>query len=124
MANEQNLIPGGYKLTQEEQSKGGKASARARKQRKILKQVFEELLAGELSSELAMALNEKSEALGIDTSGFTVADYMGLAQVVKAVSGDSTAFTLIRDTIGEKPVDKQELDVKEIPKISVVRRDG
>lgn len=124
MANEQNLIPGGYKLTQEEQSKGGKASALARKQRKILKQVFEELLAGELSSDLAMALNEKSEALGIDTSGFTVADYMGLAQVVKAVGGDSTAFTLIRDTIGEKPVDKQEVDIREIPKISVVRRDG
>lgn len=124
MANEQNLIPGGYKLSVEEQSRGGKRSAEARKRRKKLKQVLEELLAGELSRELAMALNEKSEALGIDTSGFTVADYMGLAQVVKAVGGDSTAFTLIRDTVGEKPVDKQEMDIKAIPKINVVRKDG
>lgn len=119
-----NLIPGGYKLSVEEQSRGGKRSAEARKRRKKLKRVLEDLLAGELSQELAMALNEKSEALGIDTSGFTVADYMGLAQVVKAVGGDSTAFTLIRDTVGEKPADKQELNIREIPKISVVRKDG
>ena len=124
MANEQNLIPGGYKLSQEEASRGGKASGRARKKRKMFKQLFNELLAGELTPELAEALNEKSNALGIDTSGFTVAEYIGLAQVVKAVGGDTKAFEVIRDTVGEKPVDKQEMDIKAIPKISVVRKDG
>lgn len=123
MANEKNLIPGGHKFSQEEASKGGKNSAEARKKRKAFKQVFNELLAGELTPELVEALNEKSTALGIDTAGFTVAEYIGLAQVVKAVSGDTKAFEVIRDTVGEKPADKQELDVKSIPKITVKRRD-
>jgi len=123
VANEKNLVPGGHKFTQEEASRGGVNSARARKKRKAFKQVFNEMLAGELTPELAEALNEKSTALGIDTAGFTVAEYIGLAQVVKAVSGDTKAFEVIRDTVGEKPADKQELDVKSIPKITVKRRD-
>lgn len=124
MANEKNLIPQAHVLTVEELSRGGVNSARARKKRKAFKQVFNELLAGELTPELAEALNEKSTALGIDTAGFTVAEYIGLAQVVKAVSGDTKAFEVIRDTVGEKPADKQELDIKAIPKINVVRKDG
>ena len=116
-----NLIPGGYKLTLAEQSAGGKASAEARRQRKAFKKAFEELLAGELSPELAEALNEKSGALGIDTSQFTVTEYIALAQVVKAISGDTTAFTTIRDTVGEKPADKQEVKFNELPSIQLVK---
>ena len=116
-----NLIPAAHTLTVEEQSAGGKASAEARRQRKAFKAVFEELLEGVLSPELAEALNEKSGALGIDTSQFTVAEYIGLAQVVKAVSGDTTAFTTIRDTIGEKPADKQVLTVEDMPDITLVK---
>lgn len=109
MANEKNLIPGAHKLTVEEQSEGGKKSAEAKRKRKAFKAVFNTLLEGQLSPELAEALNEKSGALGIDTSGFTVAEYIGLAQVVKAVSGDTKAFEVIRDTVGEKPVEKQQV---------------
>lgn len=116
-----NLIPAAHTLTVEEQSAGGKASAEARRQRKAFKEVFNALLSAELSPELAEALNEKSGALGIDTSMFTVAEYIGLAQVVKAVGGDTAAFTTIRDTIGEKPADKQELTVKDLPDIKLVK---
>ena len=125
VANEQNLVPFTSEQNREEAAKngrkGGIASGEARRQRKTFKEVFNILLAGELSPELAGALNEKSSALGIDTSNFTVEDYIGLAQVVKAVSGDTTAFTTIRDTIGEKPADKQVLTMEDLPDITLVK---
>lgn len=125
MANEQNLVPFTSEQNREEAAKngrkGGIASGEARRQRKTFKEVFNILLAGELSPDLAGALNEKSSALGIDTSNFTVEDYIGLAQVVKAVSGDTTAFVTIRDTVGEKPADKQVLTMEDLPDITLVK---
>lgn len=107
-----NLIP--IKTLSNEEAKargakGGKASVEARRKRKAFKDVFNTLLTNDLSPELAEALNDKSGALSIDTKGFTVNDYMALAQVVKAIGGDTKAFEVIRDTVGEKPVDKAEV---------------
>ena len=45
MANTQNLIPGQHPLTVEEQSKGGKASGRARLRKKHGKELLRALLA-------------------------------------------------------------------------------
>lgn len=107
-----NLIP--IKTLSNEEAKargakGGKASVEARRKRKAFKDVFNTLLTNDLSPELAEALNDKSGALSIDTKGFTVNDYMALAQVVKAIGGDTKAFEVIRDTVGEKPIDKAEV---------------
>ena len=44
MANEQNLRPGEYKLTLEEQKKGGIASGKARKEKATMKKTLEMLL--------------------------------------------------------------------------------
>ena len=38
---------------------------------------------------------------------------MSLAIIDKAMKGDTKAFEVIRDTIGEKPTDKQEIKVVE-----------
>ena len=86
MANEQNLKPFN-ELTENEQraiaSAGGKASGEARRKRKTLK---EELL-------LMLAEGDTQQSVT-------------LALIEKAMSGDTKAFEVIRDTIGEKPVDK------------------
>lgn len=44
MANEQNLRPGEYKLTLEEQKKGGIASGKARKEKATMRKTLEMLL--------------------------------------------------------------------------------
>ncbi len=90
MANEQNLIPQAHVLSVEEQSKGGKASGEARRRRKTLK---EELLA----------------LLSDDD----IQERMSLALINEAIEGNNAgsvtrAFEVVRDTIGEKPVDKVE----------------
>ena len=84
MAGKDNLRPVSSKDEARERGrKGGLASGEARRKRKTLK---EELL-------LMLSEGETQQSLT-------------LALIEKAISGDTKAFEVIRDTIGEKPVDK------------------
>lgn len=84
MANEQNLKPvSSKKEARERGRKGGLASVEARRKRKTLKE------------ELLLMLSEGETQQSVT-----------LALIEKAMSGDTKAFEVIRDTIGEKPVDK------------------
>lgn len=121
-----NLIP--IKTLSNEEAKargakGGKATAVANRKRKAFKDVFNTLLSWQLSPDLAAALNEKSDALGIDTTGFTANDYAAIAQVIKAIGGDTRAFEVIRDTVGEKPIDKAEVKTESF-KVVIENADG
>ena len=84
MANEQNLKPvKSKKEARERGRKGGLASGEARRKRKTLKE------------ELLLMLSEGETQQSVT-----------LALIERAMSGDTKAFEVIRDTIGEKPVDK------------------
>ena len=84
MAGKENLRPVSSKDEARERGrKGGLASGEARRKRKTLK---EELL-------LMLADGDTQQSVT-------------LALIEKAMSGDTKAFEVIRDTIGEKPVDK------------------
>ena len=63
--------------------KGGLASGEARRKRKTLKE------------ELLLMLSEGETQQSVT-----------LALIEKAMSGDTKAFEVIRDTIGERPIDK------------------
>lgn len=83
MANSKNLRVPTSEQARKNGRKGGKASAEARKRRKTLKEELLLLLSeGETQKSVTLALLEK------------------------AISGDVKAFEVIRDTIGEKPVDE------------------
>ncbi len=89
--NESNLIPNSERTPKERQEiarKGGIASGEARRRKKTLK---EELIA-------LLETNDNNEKISV-------------ALLNRALNGDIQAFTTIRDTIGEKPVDKLEADV-------------
>lgn len=69
--------------------KGGIASGKARRERKALKEQLLLLLDNEdTQKELCTAL------------------------ISQAMTGNTKAFEIIRDTIGEKPIEKQENDIK------------
>ncbi len=91
MANEQNLKPFTTEQSREEARKNGKkggiASGEARRKRKTLK---EELL-------LLLAKGDTQKK-------------MSVAMIQKAMNGDTKAFEVIRDSIGEKPKNKLELE--------------
>lgn len=72
--------------------KGGKASAAKRAERKTFRE------------GLLLLLNEPLKDKDGKASSRTTQDAIIAALVKRAASGDTRAFELVRDTIGEKPV--------------------
>ncbi len=97
MANEQNLRAPTTDEARERGRKGGKASAAKRAARKTFRE------------GLLLLLNEplKDKAGNLTTN--TTQDAIIAALVKRAANGDTRAFEMIRDTIGEKPV--QDINV-------------
>ena len=89
MANDQNL---NHKLTAEELRKGGQKSGEARRRKKLLRECLEELLEKEIT----------------DKSGKTMtgAEAMAVKIFQQALQGNLKAFEVVRDTAGQKPVEK------------------
>ena len=92
MANEQNLRVPTSSEARRNGKKGGIASGIARNERKTLKEQLLILLEnGDTQKEVSLAL------------------------ISKALTGDTKAFEVIRDTIGEKP--KEQIEQKQELKI-------
>lgn len=77
-------------------SKGGKASVAARRKKKELKELLE------------IALSQPCK----DGSGQDNWTAITVALLQKALSGDTKAYEVVRDTLGQKPTDKLEADLK------------
>ena len=82
----------------ERNSKAGKASAKARKRKKELKEL------------LLLALSQPQEGKPEEDN------YMGItvALIQKAIKGDTKAFEIIRDTIGQKPIEQLDINSNKI----------
>ena len=97
--NEQNLKPPINKRSTEEQReirrKGGIKSGEARREKAKLK------------DELLTLLDSKKDKE-------TIRQKISVALIQKALNGDVKAFEVIRDTIGEKPTDKQKVSTSVI----------
>ena len=94
MANEQNLHPCEYQLSQEEAKKGGKASGEARRRKRDIRLAMEALL--------------EKQYKGKNGEQLSGAEAIALKQMEKALKGDAKAFELVRDTAGQKPIEKVE----------------
>lgn len=92
MANEQNLRAPTTAEARERGRKGGKASAAKRAERKTFRE------------GLLLLLNEPLKDKAGNPTTNTTQDAIIAALVKRAASGDTRAFEMIRDTIGEKPV--------------------
>ena len=93
MANEQNLKPVRSKKEARERGiKGGKASGEARRKKRDIKMALEALLEKDYKT-----------AEGLTLSG---AEAIALKQMEKALRGDTKAFEVVRDSSGQKPIEK------------------
>ena len=113
MANEQNLLPPfghGRELTREQLSangkKGAEASTRTYARRKSMRETLEVLLSMAPVQDSAKKLIKDlpKEADANQQSAILA------AVCLKALKGDLDAAKFVRDTIGEKPDDKLNLD--------------
>ena len=98
MANEQNLQPCGYKLSQEEAKKGGVNSGRSRRIKSRGRQLVLDLLAGRETDPKVVA---SLEAEGINAKDLTREVAMHLRQIDKAIKkADSYAYNSVLKAAG------------------------
>ena len=92
MANDENLIPFNER-TEKEQRKiaisGGKASGEARRAKKTMKEMLDYLLEKEITNKAG----EKATTL----------EAISVSIIKQAMAGNTKAYEVIRDTIGQKP---------------------
>lgn len=95
--NEENLIPQSERTKEEQREiarKGGIASGKARREKKIFKEAIEKQLGQSIDSMIE-------------------------SMIKQAKSGNVQAITFLRDTIGEKPTDKVEAEVNSDVNINI-----
>lgn len=92
MANERNLRPSEYKLSQEEAKKGGIASGESRRRKRDLRLALELLLERDYK--------DKNGNVVTGTEAITATLFE------QAREGNVRAFETLRDTIGQKPVER------------------
>lgn len=90
---------------------GGRAAAAVVHRKKALRDILDTLLAlpaGDLldDSELVRAAEATAERAG---ETLTAYDAVGLAQIAKAARGDTEAARWVRDSAGDKPVEKAQV---------------
>ena len=110
MANEKNLVPFDERTESEQReiaSAGGKASGKARRRKKNLKQKMQLLLS------LPAADNDQSElaTMGVDPEDMDNEMVLVKALFLAAAAGDTRAFDRIQDVLG-KSVAREELALK------------
>ena len=116
MANEQNLKPKDSSQSREEAKKngrkGGIASGKARRERKALKETLEELLAMPIKDGRADDIEKIKSIAGIKGKNITMQEAIMVAMLNKAAKGDVRAAEYVRDTIGQKPDNNMNIDMK------------
>lgn len=109
MANVQNLKPiQKGQLSKEEAmkrgSKGGKKSAESKRQQKLLKDTILMLMSSKPTPQI---VEKYAEMFGFNPKDLQ--EVITGALFSKAMTGDPKAFEVLRDTVGQKPIDKKEL---------------
>lgn len=112
---EDNLKPFTSEQSREEAAKngakGGVASGEARRRKRDLKLAIQALLEADVRDKRTGEVMSGAEALAV-------------AQYRKALKGDTKAFEVLRDTSGQKPVEKVEqvnIDGEYLDKINELR---
>ena len=98
----ENLVP----LTDDARRKGAYAANAARRRKRELRDLLAQLVTLPLTPGELSDIDSVSGALD---SNVTAQEAIALAQIAKAVKGDTQAAIFIRDTLGEKPRDGIDL---------------
>ena len=112
MAGEENLIPMSERSKEEVREiarRGGIKSGETRRRKKTMKENLELLLTMSVGKGEKADIENGENIKDYAKENVTVEQAILIAQIQKALKGDAQAFEMIRDLIGEKPVDKKEV---------------
>ena len=108
--NKKNLRPQNTRTKAEQReiaTMGGKASGEARRRKKALRDVVDAVLTYKPTRETVAALQQH---IMINHKNINADEAIALAQIIKAMQGDTAAATWVRDTAGEKPGERVALE--------------
>ncbi len=114
MANEQNLIPNSERTPEElrkQTRKAGIASGKARREKKMFRETLEAILGMPMKDGKDVSVDDIKSFAAIKGQNISVQEAILIAQVQKAMKGDTRAAEYVRDTIGENPSTKVEADI-------------
>lgn len=101
MANNiENLKPLSTEKAREIGAKGGKASVKARRKKKYIKEQLETLMLLDLNE---CKLKDNMRKLGIPEEELTIQNAICVSLIQQALNGSIRAFGVIRDTLGQDP---------------------
>lgn len=110
MANEGNLDPCRSKsVARERGRKGGYAKAKKQRERRTLQEIAKVVLAMPMGKDSLEDI-ESMDFSQYRSNGLTVGEKAVLMAARKAIKGDISALTWLRDMAGEKPIDKVEIN--------------
>lgn len=91
--------------------KGGIASGEAKRRKKAMRERLEIILEMPLKSGKNADIESIKNFAALKGKNITVQDAMMIAQIQKALRGDTNAATFVRDTAGQNPTTKIDADV-------------
>lgn len=125
MANVQNLIPNSERTPEElrkQTRKGGIASGKARREKKMFRETLEALLGMPMKDGRDVSVDDIKSFAAIKGQNISVQEAILIAQIQKAMKGDTRAAEYVRDTIGENPSVKVEADMDMDLNVTVTRK--
>ena len=112
MAGRKNLIKA-EDLTSEElrerAKKGGIASGKARREKKMMRETLDMLLSMPMKNGKSADVESIRSFAALKGKNISVQEAILIAQIQKAMKGDTTAAEYVRDTMGQRPVDSVDM---------------
>lgn len=91
--------------------KGGIASGEVRRSKKAMRDRLEILLTMPIKSGKGADIEAIKNFAALKGKNITVQDAVMIAQIQKALKGDTNAAAFVRDTAGQKPTDSMDMQV-------------
>lgn len=92
--------------------KGGIASGEAKRKKKAMRERLEILLAMPLGKGEAIDIEDIQSFAALKKKNITVQEAVLVAQITRAMTGDTAAAAFVRDTVGEKPKDNMNVGLQ------------
>ena len=91
--------------------KGGIASGKARREKKMMRETLDILLSMPMKNGKFADVESIRSFAALKGKNISVQDAILIAQVQKAMKGDTKAAEYVRDTVGQKPVDSVDMNM-------------
>lgn len=90
---------------------GGIASGKARREKKMMRETLDMLLSMPMKNGKSIDVEKIRSFAALKGKNISVQEAILIAQVQKAMKGDTRAAEYVRDTIGQKPTDSVDMNM-------------